>query len=59
MAWAQHVHPAADNHRLHTSMWWSALLIGLMPYALALLVAGVVLYERRRRARKGPDDGSA
>ena len=58
MAWAQHAHPAADNHRLHTSMWWSALLIGLMPYALALLVAGVVLYQRRR-ARKGRDDGPA
>jgi hypothetical protein len=40
-------------------MWWSALLIGLMPYALALLVAGVVLYQRRRRARKAGDDGPA
>jgi hypothetical protein len=35
-------------------MWWSALLIGLMPYALALLVLGIVLYQRWRRARKGP-----
>jgi hypothetical protein len=35
-------------------MWWSALLIGLMPYALALLVLGVVLYQRHKRARKGP-----
>jgi hypothetical protein len=40
-------------------MWWSALLIGLMPYALGLLVLGIVLYERRRRARKGPGDGRA
>ncbi|MGD0485000.1 MAG: hypothetical protein ABSB58_10195 [Gemmatimonadales bacterium] len=40
-------------------MWWSALLIGLMPYALALLVLGVVLYQRRRRARQGPGDERA
>jgi hypothetical protein len=40
-------------------MWWSALLIGLMPYALALLVLGVVLYQRRRRARKEPGDEDA
>ena len=37
-------------------MWWSALLIGLMPYALALLVLGVILYQRRKRSRRGPDD---
>lgn len=59
-AWAQPVHPAGDNHRLHSSMWWSGLLIGLMPYALGLLVLGVVLYQRRRRRTpKGPDDGRA
>jgi hypothetical protein len=40
-------------------MWWSALLIGLMPYALALLVLGVVLYQRRRRGRKAPGDERA
>jgi hypothetical protein len=33
-------------------MWWSGLLIGLMPYALALLVLGVILYHRRRRSRR-------
>ena len=49
-AWAQHAH-AESNHRLHSSMWWSALLIGLMPYALALIVVGAVVYHRRRRAR--------
>jgi hypothetical protein len=37
-------------------MWWSGLLIGLMPYALALIVLGVVLYQRRKRSRRGPDD---
>jgi hypothetical protein len=37
-------------------MWWSSLLIGLMPYALALIVLGVVLYHRRQRSRRGPDD---
>lgn len=57
-AWAQHAHPVVGNHRLHSSMWWSGLLIGLMPYALGLLVTGVVLYNRRR-ARKGPGDGRA
>jgi hypothetical protein len=37
-------------------MWWSGLLIGLMPYALALIVVGVVLYSRRKRSRRRPDD---
>lgn len=46
-----------DNHRLHSSMWYSALLIGLMPYALGLLVLGVVLYQRRKRARRESGDG--
>jgi len=36
-------------------MWWSGLLIGLMPYALALIVLGVVLYHRWKR-RRGRDD---
>jgi hypothetical protein len=37
-------------------MWWSGLLIGLMPYALALLVLGVIVYQRRRRSRRGAGD---
>ncbi len=54
-AWAQHAHPV-DAHRLHQSMWWSALLMGLMPYAIGLVVLGAILYHRRKRARRGPDD---
>jgi hypothetical protein len=37
-------------------MWWSGLLIGLMPYALGLLVLGVVLYHRRKRSRRSPGE---
>jgi hypothetical protein len=40
-------------------MWWSGLLIGLMPYALALIVVGVILYNRRKRSRRGSSDGNA
>jgi hypothetical protein len=35
-------------------MAWSGILIGLMPYALALIVAGVVLYNRRKHTRRDP-----
>jgi hypothetical protein len=37
-------------------MWWSGLLIGLMPYALALLVLGAIVYQRRRRSRRDAGD---
>ncbi len=40
-------------------MWYSALFIGLMPYALGLLVLGVVLYQRRKRARRDAGDRPA
>jgi hypothetical protein len=50
LAQVQHAHPA-ENHRLHSSMAWSGILIGFMPYVLALIVAGVVLYNRRKRPR--------
>ncbi|NJD09063.1 MAG: hypothetical protein FIB01_01015 [Gemmatimonadetes bacterium] len=52
VAWAQHAHAAAGSeHRLHSSMWGSGLLIGLMPYALALIVGSGVLGHRRRRRK--------
>jgi hypothetical protein len=38
-------------------MAWSGILIGFMPYALALIVAGVVLYNRRRNAQRTPGAG--
>ncbi len=37
-------------------MWWSALFIGLMPYAIGLVVLVAILYHRRKRARRNPDD---
>lgn len=37
-------------------MAWSGILIGLMPYALVLVVLGVVLYNRRRASRRAADD---
>ncbi|MEK7668775.1 MAG: hypothetical protein AAB409_09020 [Gemmatimonadota bacterium] len=37
-------------------MAWSGILIGLMPYALALVVLGVVLHNRRRASRRAADD---
>lgn len=38
-------------------MAWSGILIGLMPYALALVILGVVLYNRRRASHGASDDG--
>jgi len=40
-------------------MAWSGILIGLMPYALALIVAGVVLYNRRKKTHGAPGAGPA
>ena len=37
-------------------MAWSGLLIGLMPYAIGLLVLGVVAYHRFRSSRHLSDD---
>jgi hypothetical protein len=54
----QHAHPAG-NHRLHSSMAWSGLFIGLMPYVLALIVLAVVLYRRRSKAGSTPGAGPA
>jgi hypothetical protein len=38
-------------------MAWSGILIGLMPYALALIVAGVVIYNRRKHGTRAPGAG--
>lgn len=38
-------------------MAWSGILIGLMPYALGLVVLGVVLYNRRKKAERASSAG--
>jgi hypothetical protein len=47
-------HPAAEQ-RLHSSMAWSGILIGLMPFAIGLVVLGIVAYHRFSTSRRTTD----
>jgi len=56
MGWAQQPH--LETEHLHSSMAWSGLLIGSMPYAIGLVVLGVVAYHRFIASRRPSDDDS-
>ena len=42
----------AGHDRLDATMFWTGALFVFTPILAALVVAGVVLYHRRRRARE-------